>query len=123
MKKKHYTEDIIQIIKASKYAVSHSQLQEHMKIECNRVTIYRILDKLVKQGLIHKIMTVDGITKFAACNSCSKEKHVHNHIHFSCNTCNQVTCLDEIKPNIVLPKNYVVSQINYTISGVCPRCN
>lgn len=123
MKKNNYTENIIQIIQDSKFAVSHSEIQKLMGNSCNRVTIYRILDKLEEKGLVHKIMNLDGVTKFAACNTCDQEKHMHNHIHFSCNKCSQVTCLDSIEPKIELPLNYLISQVNYTVSGLCPECH
>ena len=123
MSKENFTNTITKIIKESSYAVSHAQMREKMNDNCNRVTIYRILDKLVKNGTIHRVMDIDGIAKFAYCNSCKEEKHQHNHVHFSCSKCNKVTCLEGMDPKINLPKGYLVEQVSYTISGHCPECN
>lgn len=123
MKKKNNTETIFSIIQDSPYAISHAEISNKLENKCNRVTIYRILDKLFEQGDIHKIVDITGITKYAACHSCETDNHQHNHLHFSCTNCLQVTCLEENEPIIKLPKDYLVSQVNLTISGLCPSCH
>ena len=122
MEKKNYTQLISDIINDSTYAISHAQLLEKMEGICNRVTIYRILDKLQEKGTIHKVMDLNGIAKFAHCGSCEEEKHQHDHVHFSCIKCNHVSCLEDTEPKIKLPLGYSIEQVNYTISGTCPDC-
>lgn len=114
--------EIEELILSSSVALSHTEIQEATKGLCDRVTIYRVLDRLVEDGIIHKIVNVDGVAKYAACHACS-EKHKHNHIHFSCQKCKTVTCLEDIEPAFKLPKNYIVSEMNFTVSGVCPLCS
>jgi Fur family transcriptional regulator, ferric uptake regulator len=109
------------LILNSSVALSHHEIQEKTKGLCDRVTIYRVLDRLVDDGIIHKIVNMDGVAKYAACHACS-EKHKHNHVHFSCHKCKTVTCLENVVPSFNLPSNYTVSEINFTVSGVCAAC-
>ncbi len=115
---------ILEHIELAESAVSHQDLQKAYTDLCNRVTIYRTLDKLVDEGRIHKIVDIDGVSKFAACHDCVDDhKHEHAHIHFSCKKCQTVTCLDQVIPSYSIPKTYAVEETNFTISGVCPSCN
>jgi Fur family ferric uptake transcriptional regulator len=113
--------EIQELILSSKSALSHAEIQSILIGLCDRVTIYRVLERLLEEGLIHKTVNVDGVVRYAGCHSCS-EKHNHNHIHFSCQKCKSVTCLDEVEPSYKLPKNYKVCEMNFTLSGFCPQC-
>ena len=60
----------------------------------DRVTLYRIIHALLEHGIIHKAFSRDQETYYALCShSCSSAKHHHEHIHFKCNTCEQVSCV------------------------------
>jgi len=113
--------EIQELIVSSSVALSHSEIQKSLEGLCDRVTIYRILERLLVEGVIHKIVNIDGVVKYACCHSCSA-KHNHNHIHFSCQKCKSVTCLENVEPSYKLPKNYKVSEMNFTLSGLCPQC-
>jgi Fur family ferric uptake transcriptional regulator len=113
--------EIQELILSSKSALSHTEIQKQLIGLCDRVTIYRVLERLTDDGLIHKVVNVDGVVKYAGCHNCS-EKHNHNHIHFSCQKCKSVTCLEDVEPSFKLPKNYKVSEVNFTLSGLCPQC-
>lgn len=113
---------ILNLIRDAGAALSHADLQDALGDLCNRVTIYRVLDRLLEERLIHKIVDVDGTSKYAACHHCSS-KHLHNHIHFSCERCLAVTCLDQVQPEYKLPRHYVVHGVNFTVSGLCPKCS
>jgi Fur family transcriptional regulator, ferric uptake regulator len=114
--------EIKELIVSSSVAMSHSEIQMALGAICDRVTIYRVLERLLEDGTIHKIVNLEGVVKYAGCHSCS-EKHNHNHIHFSCQKCKSVTCLENVEPSYKLPKNYKVSEMNFTLSGLCPQCS
>lgn len=115
--------EIQNLLNKSKNALSHNEIKTALEGVCDRVTIYRVLDRLIAENSAHKIVNVDGIVKFASCHSCSSN-HVHNdnHIHFSCIKCKSVTCLENTIPAFKLPENYTVQETNFTISGICPEC-
>ncbi len=117
--------EILNVLNHSSVALSHSEIQAELNGLCDRVTIYRVLERLISEDEIHKVVNLDGTVKYAACHSCSSEKkhiHTHNHAHFSCEKCKEVTCLEDIEPNFKIPKEYQVNEMNFTLSGICPNC-
>jgi len=114
--------EILDLISQSETALSHSEIQSSLDGLCDRVTIYRVLDRLVEEDLVHKVINTDGGVKYAGCHSCSV-KHSYNHLHFSCQKCKSVTCLEDVEPSFKLPKNYKVNEMNFTLSGLCPQCS
>ncbi len=113
---------ILSLIQKSNSALSHQDLVQGIEKKINRVTIYRILDRLIGDGEVHKVIDIDGVSRYAACHQCEDYDHVHDHVHFSCTKCSAVTCLDNIQPSFKMPTNYKVEDVNFTISGVCPKC-
>ena len=116
---------ILELISGSSVALSHAEIQKANQELCDRVTIYRILDRLVAEDVIHKIATPDGTIKYAACHHHhhhDEEKHIHNHVHFSCEKCQSVVCLESVQPTYTVPQNYLVKEVNFTLSGICPQC-
>jgi Fur family ferric uptake transcriptional regulator len=47
---------ILDVLKNAEVALSHSEIQTLSDNICDRVTIYRILDRLVTDDLVHKIV-------------------------------------------------------------------
>jgi Fur family ferric uptake transcriptional regulator len=114
---------ILELIRKSDVALSHIEIQTILNGLCDRVTIYRVLNRLITEDLIHKIATPEGIVKYASCNhSHTNHKELHNHVHFSCEKCHSVICLDSIQPVFESPEQYLVKEINFTLSGLCPKC-
>ncbi len=113
---------VLDLISQSEVALSHSEIQAALDGLCDRVTIYRILDRLTDEGGIHKVVNTDGGVKYASCTECT-ESHRHDHLHFSCENCKSVTCLSEVEPEFSLPKKYKVRSVNFTVSGLCPQCS
>lgn len=114
---------ILDLINQSDVALSQPAIQHKLNGLCDRVTIYRVLDRLSTEGLIHKVVNVNGVVNYAACNSCNgKHDHDHEHIHFSCRICEELTCLDQVIPSFSLPNGFQVDETFFTISGVCPKC-
>lgn len=116
--------EIIEILKNNQRALSHNEVQSLMGSSCDRVTIYRILNNLVKDGVAHKVLDTNNITRFAACVSCINEpQHQHNHAHFQCKQCNNVTCLEASKLDFITPKGFVLLESYITLSGLCKDCS
>ncbi len=116
---------IINLIESTEVALSHSDIQSNLGDLCNRVTIYRVLDRLQEEGTIHKVVDVDGVAKFLACQQCEDSKdhrHDHHHVHFSCSECGNITCLHHVVPKFQLPNNYKMTEVNCTVRGICPNC-
>lgn len=114
--------ELIQVLSKASEALSHAELYDRMKEICDRVTVYRLLDRLTEEGVAHRIPISDGTVKFALCETCEEGHHNHAHIHFNCRQCGTVTCLDAEVPVFRLPANYKAHDINMVVTGVCSNC-
>ncbi|WP_306352624.1 Fur family transcriptional regulator [Flavobacterium sp. '19STA2R22 D10 B1'] len=114
--------EIIRILEEHKSALAHKDFQHAFGDKCDRVTIYRALDRLVEEGKLHKVVNVDGVVQYAICHNC-KDHHHHDHVHFNCTSCGKVSCIENIKPQFVLPAAYKIEEIQCVVSGTCPECN
>ena len=93
--------------------------------DLDRVTLFRILSIFEKNKLIHSIVLDNGKKFFALCNHECRvtPNHNHKHIHFVCNKCDDVTCLDlDNFPKLKVP-NYTFNEISINVNGVCSNCN
>ncbi|MFK7799850.1 MAG: Fur family transcriptional regulator [Aureispira sp.] len=113
---------ILELLEKVSTALSHKEIQVELDGLCNRVTIYRVLERLLEEGFIHRIVNTDGVVKYARCHSCNHKNHHHNHLHFSCTQCQEVTCLQQVQPSYQLPSNYLAQEVHFTVSGICPKC-
>lgn len=118
--------EIILLLEQKKEALTHKDFQDYFEEKIDRVTIYRALDRLVDEGKLHKIISLEGAIQYAICKTCNhheEETHLHNHVHFSCIKCEKTICLDEIRPEIKLPKGFVTKEMQLVLSGICSDCN
>lgn len=107
-------------------ALSHSDLEEVLKKDFDRVTLYRTLKTFLENDLIHKVMDDSGATKYALCSHTpeGEHSHDHDHVHFKCEKCGKTICIEEaILPEILLPKGYVNKETSLLIQGICDKCN
>tara|TARA_Y100001936_G_scaffold244586_1_gene285206 strand:+ start:19441 stop:19905 length:465 start_codon:yes stop_codon:yes gene_type:complete len=113
---------ILSILLAEKKAISHREIEKCISDDqpVNRVTLYRILEWLNKNGLVHKVQSGDRQWRFRANIYTSS----HNHAHFKCLKCLTVVCLQNIKAeyNWPLPVGYQYQEMELTVKGVCAEC-
>ena len=112
---------ILNLLKETHTALSHAEILALTHDVCDRVTIYRVLERLVNEDNAHKVVTSDGTIKYAACNH--KEYHSHDHVHFNCEKCNITTCIEMVKPEVNLSTDYTIKSYNFMVTGICPKCN
>lgn len=110
---------VLECLQNSNYGIKSDEITSQLP-EFDRVTIYRILQSFLNEGIIHKATSDDGKSYYFKCNSCS-EIHFHNHYHFKCNKCEKVECINK-EIEVKIPKNYTVESINFWITGVCDKC-
>lgn len=103
-------------------AVSHEMVEKSLGNQMNRVTIYRILNRFEEDGVVHKIVGDDGVSYYARCeNSCDHNHHRDNHVHFRCEKCNSISCLEQTI-SVDLPENFQMTNMNFLVTGVCALC-
>tara|TARA_B110000285_G_scaffold221184_1_gene273792 strand:- start:837 stop:1124 length:288 start_codon:yes stop_codon:yes gene_type:complete len=92
--------------------------------EYNRITLYRTIKFFKEKGIIHEIALSGNESNYAICKEeCDTIAHHHQHIHFKCNECDIIYCVEVNKfPYIDLP-NYKIEQIEIQAIGLCENCN
>ncbi len=115
--------DVMEYFLKKRKALSQVDL-ENAFTNYDRVTLYRTLGSFLESGILHKIPNESGIATYGLCHdTCSPDDHVHNHIHFKCNKCGEIECLDDkVVPQVSLPKGYQVHMVNMIVDGVCLNC-
>lgn len=102
-------------------AISTTTLIDRLDTEINRTTIYRVLEKLEDDGVLHSFKGTNGTTWYAKCKGCSENGYLDTHPHFQCLVCGKVDCLD-IEISIPEIENREVSVSQILIQGKCEEC-
>ena len=74
-------------------AISAIELVNRLQMQINKTTIYRVLDKLEDDGVLHSFLDKNGSKCYAMCRDCSKHHHQDRHPHFQCIECGKMDCL------------------------------
>ena len=113
---------ILDLLRQEDAALNHESITRRLVGPVDRVTVYRILNRFVDDGLVHRIVADDGRQYFASCEEgCGHGRHDHGHLHFRCVVCDKVECL--IEPvEFHLPPGYSADNFNIMVSGKCGTC-
>jgi Fur family ferric uptake transcriptional regulator len=118
--------EIYTVFNQFKHALSHSDIEEKISKNYDRVTIYRTLNTFEEQGVIHKVLDDLGTFRFALCRTeaCSEHhQHQDQHIHFTCTFCKHLFCLENIElPPFKIPLGYKIQNLQLKADGICPDC-
>lgn len=116
---------VLSVLNSREVATSQPDLEQMLGEEVDRVTLYRILNTFEKNGIIHKILDLNGTSNYALCSPlCSSEKHTDEHVHFNCTVCLNIYCMDEVQiPTVSVPKGFKAVSKNLIIYGSCDSCN
>lgn len=115
---------ILQVFENKRIALSQAEIEKVLDAGFDRITLYRILRSFEAHGLLHKVLEDGGTQRFALCSErCSEEEHQHEHIHFKCVDCEEITCLEDIRiPAIKLPEGYTYGEAKLLVEGKCRAC-
>lgn len=102
-------------------AVSVVDLVEYFKEKMNKSTVYRILEKLEDDGVIHSFRGKDGLTWYAKCSDCSAESHNDSHPHFQCQQCGKVECLP-VSMSLPSVEKHKIKSAEILLLGQCEAC-
>ena len=114
---------VLEYLLVQQAAVSLQQLEADFP-RADRITLYRTLKTFEEKGLLHAITDGSGTTKYARCaEACSAGEHHDLHLHFYCTRCSETYCLPKTHwPQVKLPANFLLSELNLTAKGTCDRC-
>lgn len=89
-------------------------------------TIYRNLESLEKQGIIHKFMAEDG--KKAMWQYVGAQSKCTEHYHLKCQGCGKVIHLecrfaDDFDSHILKEHNFTMNREHTLLYGICSQCS
>ncbi len=117
-----FRQSVLDIFLKNENAISLETIEESLGRH-DRITLYRTLKTFTDKGLIHEIVLPGESKKMALCdNSCSSNDHQHQHIHFQCNSCQEVYCLPLSEEYNITPKGFTVNYFEVIASGICRHC-
>ncbi|MRH99500.1 transcriptional regulator [Kriegella sp. EG-1] len=121
IRKTKAVEVLLDEFNASAVAISAKKLIEQLGTKFNKTTIYRVLDKLEDDGILHSFLGKEGHKWYAKCNGCTASEHSDLHPHFQCLSCGKVDCLSV---SVALPKlpNRKIEFSQLLIQGKCEEC-
>ncbi len=116
-------EAVLRILGKAGRPLSHQEIARRPGLAgVDRVTLYRTLATLQKNGLLHSVRGLDGAWRFADPPALA-ERCAGNHVHFLCLACNQMTCLPEQPlPWVEEPAGAEVEGKQLIVYGRCARC-
>lgn len=115
-------EAVLKVLTKAGKAMSRDAIEQKIKIDINRATIYRVLNRFCQDGVLHKVVAEDGKQYFAACIDCEDKALAGHHFHFRCIQCETIECLP-VSVNFTAPKGYKVKGVNCIVYGFCKDCS
>ena len=112
---------VLEFLMGQEKSLTHHDIQALLSDEAlDSVTLYRVLEWLTENELVHRIAGGDQVWRFSAGGG----HQAHEHAHFQCNKCATVTCFNEVKlpAPVALPEGFSGGDVDYLIKGLCPRC-
>ena len=114
---------IMDAIKRQEHEFTIKDIYNQVKTKTGLTTIYRLVDKLVKDEKLKKYIGQDNITYYQYLTECSKD----NHFYLKCDKCNKMIhvdcdCIEEISSHISKKHNFKLNKKNKIINGHCDTC-
>ncbi len=113
---------VLDVFEKNTNAVSIKTIETELA-NFDRTTLFRTLKTFIKKGLIHEVQLPNEEKMLALCDvTCTVDGHKHEHIHFKCETCNEVFCKQpEVNPNISID-GFLIKKVEINTTGICKDC-
>ncbi len=114
---------ILNEIKNRKSEFKAQDIYEYLNKEVGLTTIYRLIDKLVKEGLLNKTIGNDNIAYYQYLEKCEHE----NHFYLKCEKCGNIIhvdcdCITELMSHIAREHKFKINSEHIIINGICEKC-
>ena len=113
---------VVSLFEKVDYALSVVQLIKTFERDMNKTTVYRILERLEEQNVVHSFTGKDGLKWYANCKNNPIPNNSSLHPHFQCEVCEKSKCINVSFSIEDLPK-YKVSTTNVLLTGICDQCS
>jgi Fur family ferric uptake transcriptional regulator len=114
---------IMNVIKKQKKEFTIKDLYQELNGNVGLTTIYRFVDKLVKDNRLSKDIGIDNIIYYQYLEEC----HHENHFYLKCNNCGSMVhidcdCIGELSSHIIMKHHFKPSKEHIIINGLCDKC-
>jgi Fur family ferric uptake transcriptional regulator len=116
---------LMEIVGDSAAPMSPQEIHEALKgtRRVNRVTVYRILDLLVENGLLERLSSGDRSFRYGLAPNANHRPHPH----FFCRQCGAMECLasDSLRLDTrIFERRYpgAVEKVEVRVDGICKNC-
>ena len=114
--------EVLAIILGFGKAIPYQEIQNSLQ-NFDRITLYRTLNILIERGILHKISMENNQSFYAMCTlECSTMGHQHQHVHFKCEQCNEVSCLETKEPIQLAIAYHLITDFEVMATGLCGAC-
>lgn len=115
--------EVLEIFSKYNNAIPLSVLEKELT-NYNRITLYRTIKVFIEKGIIHEIALSGSESSYAMCkDGCDTVGHHHQHVHFKCNECETIYCIEVNEfPAIDIP-NHKIVQLEIQANGICSECS
>ncbi len=118
---------VLGVVRAATAPLSHSEVVAQLDGRgWDPATIFRNLVTLADAGFVHRTDMGDHVWRFEAVTEAGKGTTVHDHAHFLCTECGEVTCMPGFE--LKLPRGRQVPQsvrtraVQIHVQGLCDEC-
>lgn len=112
---------LLNVFKETENALSVVALVNALQKQMNKTTVYRILQRVEEEGVLHSFTGKDGNKWYAKCKNCSSSYHQDVHPHFQCKDCGKTKCISLEVLIPVLP-NHKIDSAELLLLGQCEDC-
>lgn len=105
----------------SNHALSVVELVKRFQNDMNKTTVYRVLDRLLEENILHSFTGKDGFKWVAKCEGPDASTAKNHHPHFQCKECGKSECLS-IDISIPTVPNRRIDSSNLILIGRCEEC-
>jgi Fur family ferric uptake transcriptional regulator len=116
---------VLEVVGNNSYPLSAGDIFKTLErsSSINRVTVYRILDRLVAEGVVERLSTGGR----AAYYGLAPNEHHHPHPHFYCKACGQMDCLNPEALDIdsdAMQRTFPgrIDKVEVRVDGICKNC-
>lgn len=116
---------VLEVFLRNANAIAVSDIEDQLG-EHDRITLYRTIKSFTEKGVIHEIVMPGDIRKLALCSPvCSggEGHHEHNHLHFQCQQCKEVYCIELHHFPAIELDGFDIKSFEIQASGTCKKCS
>lgn len=115
---------ILEIIKKEKKEFTVKDIYSKLDSNVGLTTIYRLIDRLIKEGKIVKTIGKDNITYYTYLEECE----CSNHFYLKCEKCGNTIhvdcdCINDLRMHISKEHSFKLTNDHIFINGLCNKCS